>query len=500
MQGDTDLCPYGLGNYSSRSVIIGRAVREAAVELRAKLALGGALLGAAAGPSSTPKADRRGRRAGPADGYGGSWTRSTATPSGRGRGRGAWPGGHPLLAHRQHLSPARDAGPVLTYPTWPNGTAACVVEVDPESGFRRVLRWALVEDAGPIVNPLLADANLHGAIAQGIGSALFERVAYDAAGQLLTATLMDYTIPTAVELPALAIGHQATPFPFTPLGAKGVGESGISSALGALASAVEDAFPELDLRLERLPLTPQRVWRALREAPPRTAHGRGRGGGQPGRAAGERRGSMSEGPALVTLGADRTGGRHGPPGPRRRRSDGRRRAPYHANPPGGFAGAAAGPSSWRSWRARSARSRLCPRPRGRVALARARAGPDDEEALTDSFMRAFVASGHHDRARYRRARPRSDVPPLQVGATWLASLPAPGPTSTGTGRAVAGAPDLRGCRPGESCRARPGRRGRGLRRAVRLDAAGHRRAAVADEGHRHGLKVGEPRRTSRDGP
>jgi carbon-monoxide dehydrogenase large subunit len=157
-------------------------------------------------------------------------------------------------------------GRFSTYPTWPNGAAACIVEVDEETGHVRILDWFLVEDAGRIINPLLANANLHGGIAQGIGSALFERVAYDSAGQLLTGTLMDYTIPTAVELPRYAIGHHETPSPFTPLGMKGVGESGLSSAPGALASAIEDAFPELDLRLTELPFTPDRVWREIRSA------------------------------------------------------------------------------------------------------------------------------------------------------------------------------------------------------------------------------------------
>jgi carbon-monoxide dehydrogenase large subunit len=157
-------------------------------------------------------------------------------------------------------------GRFSTYPTWPNGACACVVEVDEDTGLVRILRWILVEDAGVIINPLLAEANLHGAIAQGIGSALYEDIVYDEAGQLLTATLMDYTIPTAVELPSLEIGHHETPSPFTPLGAKGVGESGIASSLGAIAAAIEDAFPELDLRLTQLPFSPQRVWRAIREA------------------------------------------------------------------------------------------------------------------------------------------------------------------------------------------------------------------------------------------
>ena len=116
------------------------------------------------------------------------------------------------------------------------------------------------------MNPLLADANLHGGIAQGIGSALYEAIGYDAAGQLQTATLMDYTVPTALEIPWLEIEHHCTPSPFTPLGTQGVGESGLSSAAGAIAAAIEDAFPDLDLRLTEVPFTPSRVWHAVRTA------------------------------------------------------------------------------------------------------------------------------------------------------------------------------------------------------------------------------------------
>jgi aerobic carbon-monoxide dehydrogenase large subunit len=117
-----------------------------------------------------------------------------------------------------------------------------------------------------VINPLLVDANLHGAITQGIGGAMFEAIVYDEDGQLQTATLMDYTIPTAVEMPMFRIEHEETPSPFTPLGMKGAGESGLGSTLGALCSAIEDAFPELDLRITELPLTPHRVWKALRSA------------------------------------------------------------------------------------------------------------------------------------------------------------------------------------------------------------------------------------------
>lgn len=137
---------------------------------------------------------------------------------------------------------------------------------DKETGYVKILRWFLVEDVGTIINPLLADANLHGAIAQGIGSAMYERITYGDDGQLMTATLMDYTIPTAVELPLFDIRHVQTPSPFTPLGMKGIGESGGGSALGALCSAVENAFPELDPTLDELILTPCSVWRAIRGA------------------------------------------------------------------------------------------------------------------------------------------------------------------------------------------------------------------------------------------
>ena len=134
-------------------------------------------------------------------------------------------------------------GRFSTYPTWPYGAAACIVEVDSETGYVKILRYVLVHDAGKIINPLLADANLHGGITQGIGSAMFEQIVYDEAGQPLTSTFMDYTIPTAVEMPMFELGHEESLSPFTPLGAKGVGESGVGGALGALCSAIENAFP-----------------------------------------------------------------------------------------------------------------------------------------------------------------------------------------------------------------------------------------------------------------
>lgn len=157
-------------------------------------------------------------------------------------------------------------GRFSAYPTWPYAACAAVVEVDPETGVVKVLRFAAVHDAGPIINPTMAEANLHGGIAQGLGGALYENMVYDENGQLKTATFMDYTLPTAVEMPILLLDHQSTPSPFTLLGAKGVGESGVAGPLGAVASAIEDALPHLKLSLMETPFTPSKVWNAIHEA------------------------------------------------------------------------------------------------------------------------------------------------------------------------------------------------------------------------------------------
>jgi len=143
-----------------------------------------------------------------------------------------------------------------------------VVRVDPETGVVKVLRLLSVHDAGVLINPVLVNANLHGAFAQSLGGALYEHLVYDDAGQLLTATFMDYTIPTAVDVPSFEIHHEETPAPFNPLGAKGVGESGISGPMAAVASAIDDALRQakLSVHVMEMPFTPQRVWRYVQEA------------------------------------------------------------------------------------------------------------------------------------------------------------------------------------------------------------------------------------------
>ena len=136
-----------------------------------------------------------------------------------------------------------------------------VVEVDRATGRVTVLDYATVHDAGRLLNPLIADGQVRGDFAHGAGAALFERVVYDEDGNLLTGTFMDYLCPTAPDLPPLQIGHRETPSPFTPLGAKGLGEGGTMSVPVAIANAVADA---LGIEQVELPLTPGRVWELLR--------------------------------------------------------------------------------------------------------------------------------------------------------------------------------------------------------------------------------------------
>ena len=270
VQGDTSLCPWGLGNYSSRSIIIGGSAAElAATDLRDKLlTVAGNML--EANPEDLEITHGRVALRGAPKRFVpvADVAREIYTFPYGANADEVEPG---LESTRYFRAPniyhqPATQGRFNAYPTWPSATVGCVVEVDPETGMVRILRHVVVDDSGTVVNPTLVEANLHGATAQAIGGGMFEQIAYDESGQLQTATLMDYTIPTAVEMPMITVAHQHTPSPFTPLGTKGAGESGMGSALGALTSAIENALPGLELRLTELPLTPSRVWRAIERA------------------------------------------------------------------------------------------------------------------------------------------------------------------------------------------------------------------------------------------
>jgi carbon-monoxide dehydrogenase large subunit len=139
-------------------------------------------------------------------------------------------------------------------PTFSGAVHVAVVEVDRETGAVRLRRYALVEDCGPVINPMIVEGQIHGAVAQGIGEALLEGVVYGDDGQLLTATLMDYALPKADDVPSPEIGHLETPSPVMPGGVKGMGEGGTIGAPAAIANAVADAVRGLGVRVTRLPI------------------------------------------------------------------------------------------------------------------------------------------------------------------------------------------------------------------------------------------------------
>jgi carbon-monoxide dehydrogenase large subunit len=154
-----------------------------------------------------------------------------------------------------------------------------VVEVDEDTGSVRVLRYVAVHDCGRPINPTVVEGQIHGGIAQGLGAALGEELIYDDAGQLLTATLMDYPIPRADQLPSLEVVALDFPSARNELGIKGVGESGVISPPGVIAGAVEDALRDHGIEVMSVPVTAARVWEALsaaRNAPRSRATSRSR--------------------------------------------------------------------------------------------------------------------------------------------------------------------------------------------------------------------------------
>jgi carbon-monoxide dehydrogenase large subunit len=152
-------------------------------------------------------------------------------------------------------------------PSWPNGVHVCEVEVDPETGAVRIERYTTFDDVGRVINPLIVAGQVHGGIAQAVGQALHERVVYDDAGQLLTGSFMDYALPRADDLPRFDTHTDETqPCRINPLGAKGVGELGTVGAIPTVINAVLDALRPLGVTDINMPATPERVWRAIRDA------------------------------------------------------------------------------------------------------------------------------------------------------------------------------------------------------------------------------------------
>jgi aerobic carbon-monoxide dehydrogenase large subunit len=149
--------------------------------------------------------------------------------------------------------------------TFPFGTHICVVEVDSETGVVDFKRYVAVDDVGNVINPMIVDGQVHGGIAQGLAQAVYEYAAYDPGGQLLTGTMMDYVVPKAHQLPTFEVDRTITPTPVNPMGVKGAGETGTIASTPAVVNAIIDALSPLGVTHVDMPLTPQRVWEVIQE-------------------------------------------------------------------------------------------------------------------------------------------------------------------------------------------------------------------------------------------
>jgi carbon-monoxide dehydrogenase large subunit len=150
--------------------------------------------------------------------------------------------------------------------TYPFGAHVSIVEIDLDTGDARPLRHVAVDDCGRILNPMMVEGQVHGGVAQGIAQALYEEVVFDEEGNPMTSNLTTYSIPSAAELPGYETAHTITPTTRNPLGAKGIGESGTIGAGPAVHNAVVDALSDLGVRHVDMPATPERLWRAIRDA------------------------------------------------------------------------------------------------------------------------------------------------------------------------------------------------------------------------------------------
>jgi carbon-monoxide dehydrogenase large subunit len=161
----------------------------------------------------------------------------------------------------------QEARATLEARSFPNGAHVAEVEIDPETGKTVVDRYVVVDDFGNLINPLLAEGQVHGGVAQGLGQALCEHVVYDEDGQLLTATFMDYAMPRAVDMPFVKFETEPVPSTANIMGMKGCGEAGTVGAMAAVANAVQDALWDRGVTQADMPFTPHRVWQMLNDAP-----------------------------------------------------------------------------------------------------------------------------------------------------------------------------------------------------------------------------------------
>ncbi|UBU17325.1 aerobic carbon-monoxide dehydrogenase large subunit [Nonomuraea gerenzanensis] len=258
VHGDTDQTPFGLGTYGSRSTpvsgaataIVSRKVRD-----RAKIVAAAML---EASPDDLEWAD-------------GKWSVVGDPSTGKSMAEIAL-AAHSNLELPEGVEGHLDAVTVYNPPnlTYPFGAYICVVDVDPGTGQVKVRRFVAVDDCGVRINPMIVEGQIHGGLADGVGMALMQVMAFDEDGNHLGASFMDYLLPTSMECPSWELGETVTPSPTHPIGAKGVGESATVGSPAAVVNAVVDALAPYGVRHADMPLTPANVWRVVNGDPFRT--------------------------------------------------------------------------------------------------------------------------------------------------------------------------------------------------------------------------------------
>ena len=258
VHGDTDQTPFGLGTYGSRSTpVSGAAAAVVARRVRDKARV---ITAAALECDPSDLEWELGRWQVKGDPTHGKTIQEVA-----------------LLAHSSLELPEGveghlDASAVYNPPnlTYPFGAYICVVDVDPGTGQVKVRRFVAVDDCGPRINPMIVEGQIHGGLADGVGMALMQAIAFDEDGNCLGGSFMDYLLPTAMECPTWELGETVTPSPHHPLGCKGVGESATVGSPAAVVNAVMDALKPFGVRHADMPLTPAQVWLAMQGRPVRT--------------------------------------------------------------------------------------------------------------------------------------------------------------------------------------------------------------------------------------
>ena len=248
--GDTATVPFGVGTFASRSAVTaGNSIADACREVRGKLVRAAAALLEASPEDVEIEDGRVSVRGSPGSAVDLARVVQAAIPT----------FARPGVAPPDFEASAYHHVPTVTYAS---AVHVARVEVDVDTGAVRLLRYVVAHDCGTVINPIIVEGQVHGGAAQGIGGALFEDMAYDEAGQLLTGSLMDYAVPRADDLPMIETVHLEFPSPRNPLGVKGLGEGGAISPPAAIANAIEDALAPFGVTITETPVTPARV-RAL---------------------------------------------------------------------------------------------------------------------------------------------------------------------------------------------------------------------------------------------